>query len=403
MIFVPYDMGDVVCVALSFDVGMDTHGDLRTAQLAHYVEHLCATFTEDEQRSLMLASVFHNAWTDDKVTCYYAVGFVDAVVETWLPLVLRGVTTPVLTDKTLRVEAVAACTELKLAMQDPTLLLEECIAGVETPYSGWCDTAAQVEFLDRVANAPPNQIRKSVLRFIRRHYKHPHVMVVAAARHREMIDSFVVKIGHKQMLIAAHDATMKTGFKYGVKYTVAASGTTAHIEVRVALRDTDEGNLDVESECVSSLLQHALFTELRSAMGAVYDVRVGAIRHACTKSERASGRYRAWICVRTSCDAVRVEEIIDAILTKASKFEADVTKIESWRRTKYVSNQSNPASVVDLVTGWVRASAEQMAIETPEQQIRAVTQMTDASVHKIIDAIRTDVESGLYVIYCAVP
>jgi hypothetical protein len=84
MIFVPYDMGDVVCVALSFDVGMDTHGDLRTAQLAHYVEHLCATFTEDEQRSLMLASVFHNAWTDDKVTCYYAVGFVDAVVGlTW--------------------------------------------------------------------------------------------------------------------------------------------------------------------------------------------------------------------------------------------------------------------------------------------------------------------------------
>lgn len=402
--FVPHDMGDVVCISISFDVGMDTCGDFKTAQLAHFVEHLCATFTDDEQRALKLASVHHNAWTDDKVTCYYAVGFVDAVVQLWLPLIRRGVTAPVLSDRTLRVEANAACTELKLAMQVPTRQLDECVARVETPYSGWSDTAAQVEFLEGVARAPAKQTRATVRRFIARHYhRRAHTMAVGHVRHRETIGAAVAAVGHAPMRIAAHDATTSSRFGYGARHDVVASGTTAHVEVRLALRDTNAARFAMVSTCAASILQNALFHALRTGMGAVYGVTVGALRYACNRTERASGRYRAWMCVRTSCDAERVDEVVEAVLRVARGYHADAQQIAGWRRAEHVSSHAAPASIAELMMEWVRASAEQRAIETPPQHLLAVERMVDGDVHALFASMRSDVEAGRYVVYCALP
>jgi hypothetical protein len=399
MRFVELDVGDAVCVCLTFGVGMDTARDPRSAQLAHYAEHMCARLGSRVRRVLELAAVKANAWTDGELTCFYAVGAVGPVLRVWLPAMVASLRAPDLSDARVRNEAHAARAEIEIAAQAPRAALDELIAKVEAPYSGETSWRQQSAYLARLADAP-EEARVAVARFARAHYARAHALAVGHARHRAAIEAAVEReVGacSTRLEIAAHPESACAGFGYGAWHEAPLEATEhAHVEVRIAIRGSEPQEA---VHCAAEILRGQMFRELRDRRGLVYSVFVGAVCLARSRRARESGRDRAWVCVSTSCAPVRVEDAVRAILGCARRARAPARRIEAWRRGARLARHVAPEGLNSLALGFVRDCAEGRAVRTPEMHARAAEEMPDELARSTMRRVRDSAARGRYVVY----
>lgn len=401
MRFIARDVGDGVCVCLTFAVGMDSARDPRSAQLAHYAEHMCARLGARVQRLLDLAAVKANAWTDGELTCFFAVGAVGPVLRVWLPAIVASLRAPDLSDARVRNEAHAARAEIELAAQAPRAALDELIAKVEAPYSGETSWRAQSAYLARLAKSPA-KARVAVARFARAHYARAHALAIGHARHRAAIEAAVEgALGARstRLEIAAHPESACSGFGYGAWHEVPSLGhghAHAHVEVRLAIRGSEATEA---VHCVAEILRGQMMRELRDRRGLVYSVFVGAAYLARSRPARESGDYRAWLCVATSCAPLRAAETVRAILACARRARARAPRIEAWRRGVRLARHVAPEGLGALALGFVLDCAEQRAVRTPEMQARAADEMPDELARETMRRVRDSAAGRRYVVY----
>ena len=395
MRFGPLAVGDAACVCLTFAVGMDTARDPRVAQLAHYAEHLCATFGPRVRRELELAAVLANAWTDGELTCFFAVGHVEPVLRVWLPAMLASLVAPDLRDARVRNEARAALAEVELAAQQPRAGLRELVARVEAPYSGEADAAAQAAFLEKLARSPA-EARARVARFVRAHYapEKAHALALAHPKHRAALEAALAR-ARGALSLEAHPEGARARFGYGAWHAVQGAGQ-AHVEVRLATLGTEPPEV---AECAATIVRAQMMRALRERRGLVYHVRVFEANHARSRAERESGRFRAWMCVGTSCDPRRAGAVVRAILESARRASASAARIEAWRRGVRLALHATPPAIAELAAGLVRDCAEGRAVRTPAEFVRAANAMTDAPVRAAVRRVRESALGRRYVVF----
>jgi hypothetical protein len=388
-----------VCVA--FGVGMDTSESPADAQLAHYAEHIVASFDEAESARLDAEAVYHNAATDGAVTFFYACGSPRGVAGVWMPILLEFIRKPRVTSDRLVKEALAAKTELHNIAQQPGARLRELISRVETPYSHECSIDQQLAYLSRLAS-DATTARAAVVGFIKAHYvpAKAHVTIVAHDSVAGYIHGALSRaFTHAVDPLVSHRATRVADFVFGKTHRRSADGSISTVEFRILVPSTAPR---CALSCVTRIWQGAALKSLRQGLGSIYHVDVYATHYAHTARDRASGAYRAWVCFSFRCAMDHVVRAIELIRAVVARGVTDAGVAE-WKATSRVRVHTTPVSILDTTLVCAGADIHQ----TPELVLSAagvaesIALLSPAVARALSNSIAANMHRGLVSTYVA--
>lgn len=385
-------------MCVSFAVGMDTVGVPAQAQLAHYVEHIVATFSAADSKRLDALAVTHNASTDGDITSYYAAGETEGVCGAWLPVLAGAVRSPDVRDDRLVKEARAVVTELRMVASDPAVRLAECIAKSEAPHSHETSIAQQVAYAQLLASDPA-MARRDVLRFMAMHYSplRAHVTVVAHVDSHAHIAARIARhFGHSPPVIYARDAALVSGFGYGKDHVVHRDDVeTAHVSVRVSVPDVSRYAVWAAARILGFSAQRLL----RETLGSVYHVSVRPVFFARNEAERRSGKYRAWMEVSCQCAHDHVRAVTELVRTRVFDFCVTDEDVRIWKSTERMGLYTRPESILDMAQRCARAHMLGLPALSATGLVAEFERISAESVRRVSDALRENVRMRCFAVY----
>jgi predicted Zn-dependent peptidase len=399
MLLVPYAHAGVCCVCVSFGVGMDTEGVVREAQLAHYVEHIVATFDAAESTRLERLAVAHNASTDGDVTSFYAAGETESVCGVWLRALGAAVREPDVRDDRLVKEAMAATTELKMAAQDPAVRLAECIARVEAPHSHECSIEQQIAYTRRLAH-DPSAARRALSAFMAAHYRpgRAHVTVVAHSDSHARIAASVARyFAHDPPVLRARHTARVPGFRYGETHVVyRADVDTAHVAVRVAMADTAR---PYAAWAAARIINRSAQRLLRETLGSIYHVSVRPVFLSRNEAERSSGVYRAWMELSCQCAHEHVRAVTELAVTRAFECRATDEDVDGWKATERMRPYTHPESIMETAQRCAHADMLGLPALGATELVEELQRVGAACVRRVSASLRASVRMRRFAVY----
>jgi predicted Zn-dependent peptidase len=377
-------------MSVSFSVGFDS--DPSRPEIAHVTEHILADLTSiaypDETKNrevLDSLGLVTNAWTSLTRTAYHASGTVDAIIDTYAPMMVHTFENrpAFINPKVLSTELGAIIRELEIRMDQSWHLTNQTVRRELFP--GIHSIMERIEYVKTLSKDQANAAR-DIRRFIQRYYTADRCFIILSSRQscKERMIASAMKI--VQTLTSTRSKSTlpieiiaSPQWRSDVVYIDEPNTTTANCIVIRKLQNITQQEHDRKKcaafHAISSALQVRLMKVLRTQLGLVYSV------HSTLAITECNGA--SFLEIQTNCHPRNVEVILsnieDAfqIMTSVGITDAELFSYKngSYRRLLTTHSSGLPELICGLHDNEVATGRLLYEIDEQHEHVNGLTRL----------------------------